>query len=323
MKPPRGSRALPALAALAVVACAHAQTYPTRPVRIIVPLATGSASDALTRTVAQRLGDLWGQQVIVDNMPGSNGIIGGAALAKSAPDGYTLGVFASNHIINASLYSKLPFDVIKDFTPVAQLGWTALVQTVHPSIPARNVSEFVAFARARPGQLNFASPGQGSPTHLAYELFKTMTGTQLVHVPYKAVSQAQTDIIAGQIPTMFMVPVVAGPQQKAGRLRALAVSSPRRVATMPDTPTLDEAGLKGFDLVAWIALAGPANLPADVLNRITGDVKRVLSQPETIERIAGLGLEHDYRSPGELREFLPRDRDRMADLVKRSGTKLE
>jgi tripartite-type tricarboxylate transporter receptor subunit TctC len=303
---------------------AHAQTpYPTRPVRVIVPLATGSASDALARTVALRLGELWKQQVVIDNMPGSNGIIGATAITRAVPDGYTLGVFASNHVINASLYSKLPYDPIKDFSPIAQLGWTALVQTIHPSIPARDVKEFVAFLKARPGQINYASPGQGSPTHLAYELFKSMTGTNLVHVPYKAVSQAQTDLIAGQIPTMFMVPVVAGPQHKAGRLRALAVGSLRRVSTMPDTPTLDESGLKGFEVVAWVTLAGPAGLPQELVNRVTADVKRVLAQPETVERIRGLGLEEDYKSPAELRDFLPKDLARMAEIVRISGAKLE
>ena len=300
-----------AFCALALFAgTASAQNYPAKAVRIVVPLSTGSTSDAVTRVVAQKLSETWGQQVVVENMPGANSIAGASVVARAAPDGYTLVTLATNHIINASLYSKLPFDAINDFTPIAQVGYTAFVLVVHPALPVRTVKEFISLAKARPGQLDFGSPGSGSPAHLCMELFKTMTATQLVHLPYKAVSQAQSDLIAGQIPTMFMVPVVAAPQARAGRLRALAVSSLTRIPALPDVPTLDESGIKGYEIVAWIGLFGPARVPGDIVNKIHADVARNVQLPDVQERMKNLGFEIAVKSPAELKDFLPKDKER-------------
>lgn len=302
---------------------AFAQAYPTRPVRIIVPLSTGSASDALARTVANKLSETWGQQVVVENMPGANGIIGGQAVAKAAPDGYTMLLVASNHVINASLYKSLPYDPIKSFTPIAQVAIVPVVLAIHPSLPAKNVKEFLALAKARPGELAFGTPGSGSPTHLAMELLKTMAGVDLVHVPYKAVSQAQSDLLGGQIASMFIVPHVGVAQAKAGRLRLLGISSLQRVSMAPDVPTLDEAGLKGYEVVPWITIFGPAGMPADIVSKISGDAIKTVSTPEMRERIATMGIEVSVKGSQELRDFLPKDSNKWGELVRRSGAKID
>ncbi len=307
----------------AMAAGAYAQLYPARAVRIIVPLSTGSASDALARTLAGRLGETWGQQVIVENMPGANGIIAAQTVAKAAPDGHTLMMCASNHVINAALYKSLPYDPVKSFSPIAQVAVVPLVLAVHPALPVRNVKEFVALAKARPGELVYASPGSGSPTHLAMELLKTVAGVNLVHVPYKAVSQAQTDLLAGQIPMMFIVPHVGVAQAKAGRLRLLGISSLQRVSIAPDVPTLDEAGLKGYEVVPWVTMFGPVGLPADLVTKISGDVLKIAGTPDMQERIRSLGLEASLKGPQELRDFLPRDTDKWGDMVRRSGAKID
>src|SRR6185436_14953316 len=208
------------VAAVALLACswhgAHAQAYPAKPVRIIVPYGTGSATDALARLIAQKMSDSVGQQVVVDNQPGANGIPASAAVAKAPPDGYTLIMIAANHVVNASLYSKLPYDTLKDFKPVLRVAFAPFILTVHPSLPANNLRELLALAKSRPGELNYASPSNGSPAHLATELLKTQTGVNMTHIPYKAAAQAQADVIGGQVPVMFIVAAAAIPQIKAG-----------------------------------------------------------------------------------------------------------
>ena len=315
--------ALTILFVASFAASAYSQSYPARPVRIIVPLSTGSASDALARSVAAKLGEVWGQQVVVENMPGANGIIAAQTVAKSAADGYTLMVCASNHVINAGLYKSLPYDPVKSFTPIAQMAIVPLVLAVHPSLPARNIREFVALAKARPGELVYASPGSGSPTHLAMELLKTVAGVNLVHVPYKAVSQAQSDLLAGQIPMMFIVPHVGVAQAKAGRLRLLGISSLQRVSIAPDVPTLDEAGIKGYEVVPWVTMFAPAGLSADLVAKISGDVLKIAGTPDMQDRMRNLGLEAAVKGPQELRDFLPRDTEKWADMVRRSGAKID
>ena len=297
--------------------------YPARSVRLIVPLSTGSASDAFARVVAARLSDAWGQQVVVENIPGANTITGSTVLQRAAPDGYTLAVVASNHLINQSLYAKLPYDTIASFTPVVRLGYTPFVLTTHPSVPAKNLKEFLALAKARPGQLTYGSPGSGSPTHLSMEMLKTMGGVDIIHVPYKAVSQAQTDLIGGQISVMLMVPPVAVPQSQAGRIRALAVSSLKRSSLLPDVPTMDESGLKGFNGFAWIGIYGPAKLPAEIVAKVAADATRVVQSPEVADRIRTLGLEVDVLAMPGFLPFLQQDRDYWAEIVKRSGAKID
>jgi len=302
---------------------ASAQPFPSKPIRLIVPYSTGSATDALARLIAQRLSDTVGQQVIVDNQPGANGIPATAAVAKAAPDGYTLIMLAANHVVNASLYSKLPYDTLKDFRPIVRIAFAPFILTVHPSVPVKDLKGFIAFAKAHPGELNYASPSNGSPAHLATEMMKTMAGLNLVHIPYKGAAQAQSDVIGGQVPVMIIVASAALPQIQAGRLRALGVTTSQRLAQAPDIPTLDEAGLKGFELVSWIGLAGPAALPNDITARLAGDVTRIVRDPAVAERIRGLGLEIALMDADAFATYWAKEQARWGEVVRRAGARLD
>ena len=308
-----------------VLACsaASAQTYPSKPVRFIVPYSTGTATDALSRVLAQRFSEAFGQQVIVDNQPGANGIPASAAVAKAAPDGHTIIMFASNHVVNASLYAKLPYDTLKDFRPVMRVAFVAFILTVHPSLPVTDLRSFVSFVKARPGQLNYGSPSNGSPAHLSTELLKSMAGIDLLHVPYKSAAQALSDVIGGQIPVMFVVAPAAIPQIKGGRLRALGVTSPERLTQVPDIPTIDESGLKGFELVSWIGLAGPAGLPGDVVARLSAEITRSLAATEVRDRIRGLGLEIAPMPADEFAAYMAKEQTRWGEVVRRAGARLD
>jgi len=302
---------------------AAAQTYPAKPVRIIVPYGTGSATDALARLIAQKMSDSVGQQVVVDNQPGANGIPASAAVAKAPPDGYTLIMIAANHVVNASLYSKLPYDTLKDFKPVLRVAFAPFILTVHPSLPANNLRELIALAKSRPGELNYASPSNGSPAHLATELLKAQTGVNMTHIPYKAAAQAQADVIGGQVPVMFIVAAAAIPQIKAGRLRALGVTTLERLAQIPEVPTIDEAGIKGFEVISWIGFAGPAGLPADIVSKLGGEFTRIAQQPENTERIKGLGLEISLMQAEPFAIYMAKEQARWAEVVKRAGARLD
>jgi tripartite-type tricarboxylate transporter receptor subunit TctC len=285
-------------------------------VRIIVPYGTGSATDALARLIAQKMSDSVGQQVVVDNQPGANGIPASAAVAKAPPDGYTL-------IMIASLYSKLPYDTLKDFKPVLRVAFAPFILTVHPSLPANNLRELIALAKSRPGELNYASPSNGSPAHLATELLKAQTGVNMTHIPYKAAAQAQADVIGGQVPVMFIVAAAAIPQIKAGRLRALGVTTLERLAQIPEVPTIDEAGIKGFEVISWIGFAGPAGLPADIVSKLGGEFTRIVQQPENTERIKGLGLEISLMQAEPFAAYMAKEQARWAEVVKRAGARLD
>lgn len=302
---------------------AQAQAFPSKPIRMIVPYSTGSATDALSRLIAQRLGENLKQQVVVDNQPGANGIPASATFVKTPPDGHSLMMLAANHVVNASLYAKLPFDTLKDFSPILRIAFAPFVLTVHPSLPVRDLKTFITFVKARPGQLNYGSPSNGSPAHLATELLKTQTGINLVHVPYKTSAQAQTDLLGGQIPTMFVVASAAIPQVKAARLRALGITSARRIAAAPEIPTLDEAGAKGFELISWIGLAGPAGMPQDVIARLSGEVSRIVQSAETSERIQRLGLEISLMSSTEFGAYMAKEQTRLGDVVRKAGARLD
>jgi len=302
---------------------ASAQPYPSKPIRLIVPYSTGSATDALARLTAQRLSETLGQQVIVDNQPGANGIPATAAVAKAAPDGYTLIMLAANHVVNASLYSKLPYDTLKDFRPIVRIGFAPFILTVHPSLPVKDLNSFLAFAKAHPGQLNYASPSNGSPAHLATEMMKTMAGINLVHIPYKGAAQAQSDVIGGQVPVMIIVASAALPQIQAGRLRALGVTTPQRLPQAPDIPTIDEAGLKGFEMISWIGLAGPAALPNDLTNRLAGEVSKIVRDPAVAERIRGLGLEVSVMEAEAFAAYMAKEQARWGEVVRRAGARLD
>jgi tripartite-type tricarboxylate transporter receptor subunit TctC len=304
-------------------ASASAQTYPSKPIRFMVPYSTGSATDALARVLAQKLGEGFGQQVVVENQPGANGIPASATVAKSTPDGHTIIMIAANHVVNASLYSKLPFDTVKDFKAVTRVAFAPFILTVHPSVPVNNLKELIAFAKARPGQLNYASPSNGSPAHLATELLKSMAGIDLVHVPYKAAAQAQSDLIGGQIPVMFVVASAAIPQIKGGRLRAIGVTTSQRLSQVPEIPTIDEGGAKGFEVVSWIGVAGPAGLPAEIVARLNGEVTRIVGLPDVRDRIRGLGLEIALMASDEFGAYMAKEQARWGEVVRRAGARLD
>ncbi len=314
-------------AAGALLACAScvaaAQPYPAKAIRVIVPYGTGSATDALTRLIAQKMSDNVGQQVVVDNQPGANGIPASAAVAKAAPDGYTLIMIAANHVVNASLYSKLPFDTLKDFKPVLRVAFAPFILTVHPSLPVKSVAELVAFAKGRPGEINYASPSNGSPAHLATELLKSQTGINLTHIPYKAAAQAQADVIGGQVPVMFIVAAAAIPQIKAGRLRALGVTTLARLPQIPEVPTIDEAGIKGYEVISWIGFAGPAGLPPDVVTKLSAEITRIVQQADIAERIKGLGLEISLMPAEPFAAYMAKEQARWGEVVRRAGARLD
>src|SRR6187399_2620660 len=265
----RASRLLLALAVVAAFVAptsGFAQNYPSRPVRLVVPFPAGGPADALGRALADKLNKMWGQPVIVENRGGAGGNLGAEVVARAAPDGYTLLLNASSHVINASLYEKLPYDPIKDFTPVSEVASYMLVLVVHPSVSATSVKDFVAFAKAKPDGLSVANAGIGTPTHLAAVLFAQAAGVNLIHVPYRGAAPASTDLIAGQVPAMFNNPVNAVPQVRASTLRALAATGSKRLSLLPDLPTVAESGYPGFETRTWYGLFGPAGLRRSCAN---------------------------------------------------------
>jgi tripartite-type tricarboxylate transporter receptor subunit TctC len=291
---------------------------------MVVPLATGSASDAFARQLAQRLTELWGQSVLVENMPGSNGMIGAQAVARSQPDGYTLMVMAANHVINPSLQPKMPYDAVNDFTWIAQLGFTPLLLVVNPALPVKSLRDLVMLAKRQPGDLTYGSAGSGSPSHLAMEWLGIASGVQFRHIPYKAISQAQSDLIAGHIGAMFMVPSVAIPQAKAGKLRVLATSTLARVPAAADVPTAEESGgLKGFEVKPWVTLGAPAGMRAELVQRIAGDVAKITGDTAFQERVRTVGMEVSFVGPTGLREMMVKDVERWGEIVRRSGAKVD
>ena len=290
---------------LALPASSFAQApYPTRAVRLVVPFPPGGGTDIISRTVAQRLSETWGQPVIVDNRGGANGIIGTDAAAKAKPDGYTLVVVIATHAINPSLYKKLPYDTAADFVPVTLMAQYPFILTIHPALPAKNVREFIALAKARPGQLSYASSGNGSGPHLGYELFKTTATIDVVHVPYKGAGPANVDLISGQVQSMFNNFLAAMPQIKSGRLRVLAVTSARRSQVMPELPTLAESGLPGFDVTGWYALLAPAGTPQTIVAKVQADVAAALRVPAVHSRLSSEGAEPVGSTPEQFAKYL-------------------
>lgn len=312
-----------AAAVMLVSAQSMAQSYPTHPVKLMVPYSTGSATDVLSRVLAQKLSDAWGQSVIVDNQPGANGIPGTATVAKASPDGYTLIMIAANHVANASLYSKLPYDTVKDFRAIARVGQVPFVLCVHPSLPVHSVRDLVALAKQHPGQINYTSPGNGTPGHLSMELFKTMAGINLAHVPYKGAAQALTDMLGGQVPTGFVVVATAIPQIRNNKLRALAISSAKRSPQLPDVASFEELGYKGFDVVSWIGLAGPAGLPNDMVAKISSETLKIVQTTEVRDRLLAIGVEPVPANAEEFGAYIAREHAKWSRLVKDSGAKLD
>ena len=301
-----------------------AATYPAKSVRVIVGLAPGGTTDVFTRILAQRLTDAWGQNVIVENRPGASGMIGGEAVAKAAPDGYTLLVSPQTSLAVApALYGKAPYDTAKDFAPVSLLGSTPLLMIVHPSFPAKSFAEFASHARKPGYPLTFGSGGIGSSPHMAGELLSAQLGIRMTHVPYKGENPAIADTIGGQIPIMFGNLPVAVPHVKTGRLRALANTTAVRSPLAPEVPTLIESGIKGFEIATWYGMLAPAGTSSELVARIRRDASRVLSQPETRERLTNMGVDVIANSPEEFAAYLRSEIARYAKIVKSAGLKAE
>jgi tripartite-type tricarboxylate transporter receptor subunit TctC len=298
---------------------ANAQTdYPTKPIRFIV----GPGPDSLARLFGQKMTEAWGQPVIVDQRGGGGGTISAEAVAKAPPDGYTLLLMTGTHAINPSVY-KTNYDMVRDFAPVTLLGSTPFVLAVHPSVPAKSVAELIKLAKEKPGALNYGSGGSGTPPHLATELFKQMAGVQMVHVPYKTIPAAITDLVGGQLQVMFTVGPAGLPQIKAGRIRGLAVSTAKRSAFAPELPTVAESGLPGYDVFGWNGVLATAGTPRPVIEKLHALFITVMKDAEVRNRMAGFGFEPIGNTPEEFGAFVKEDIARWAKLVKETGAKVE
>lgn len=299
------------------------QSYPSKPIRIISPFAPGGGNDILCRTVAQKLIENLKQQVIVDNRPGANGIIGTEATARAAPDGYTIALIPSGHAVNASLHRKLPYDTIKDFTPITLLGSSPLILAVHPSVPAKGVKALAALARAHPGELTYGSAGIGSSGHLGGALFEALTGTKMVHVPYKGMGPAITDLMAGQVSMVFGTSTSVMPHVHSGRLRALATTGAKRSPALPDLPTVAEAGVPGYEAGLWYGFVGPARIPNEIVRRLNHEIVAVLNARDVRERLANQGVDATPSSPEEFGKLMVTDLERWAKVVQKAGIRVE
>jgi tripartite-type tricarboxylate transporter receptor subunit TctC len=301
---------------------AMAQQYPTRPIRIIALSSPGSGPDIVGRLIGSRFTEAWGQQAIVDTRPGATGIIGAEIAAKAAPDGHTLVILTSQAVIVSVMYEKLPYHLIRDFAPIGLMATTPFILAVHPAVPATSVKELVAHAKAKPGELRYGSGGSGSPPHLSVEIFKSMTGTDILHVPYKGVTPAMTDTVAGQVQMIISVVPAILPTVKAGRLRALGVTSAKRSALVPDVPTIAES-VPGYEFIGWYSLAAPAKTPAAIVAKVNAEVVSALKTPEFRERFSSLGAEPLSSTQQELAAFIQEQAKKMAAAVKASGAKPE
>ena len=305
------------------LAAAQGVAYPAKPVRLIVPFAPGGGTDVVGRALAMKLSEMWNQQVVVDNRGGASTIIGTELAAKSPPDGYTLLMGTTTLAINPSLRRKLPYDTLKDLDPVSQAAFQAYVLAVHPSVPARNVKELIALAKAKPGTLNFGSPGTGSGSHLAGELFAMLSGVRLVHIPYKGSAPALTDLLGGQIQLIFGTILSTYPHVKSGKLRALGVSSPKRSAVLPDVPSIPEGGVAGYGATSWNGVLTPAGVPKPLLAKLNADIVKALQSPEVRERLAADGGEAVGNSAQEFRAHIQHEITMWAKVVKAAGLKPE
>jgi len=304
-----------------VVSGVYAQPYPNRPIRIVVPYPPGGGTDVVARTLAQKMTELMGQQVLVDNRPGANGIIGSDVVAKAAPDGYTLLITLATHVINPALYAKLPYGP-DDHVPVTVLAEYPFVITVHPSLPVKNVKDFVAFAKSRPGQLTFASSGNGSGPHLGMELFKSMAGIDLVHVSYKGAGQAMSDLLSGQVP-IFLNNFLAGAQMiEAGRLRALAVTSRKRSSAAPHVPTVSESGVPGYVVTGWYAMMAPAATPVPVLRAVHEGTVKALKSKEVSGRLSREAAEIVANTPQEFAAFLKLESEKWTAVIRKAKVRI-
>ncbi|MEO8442482.1 MAG: tripartite tricarboxylate transporter substrate binding protein [Betaproteobacteria bacterium] len=307
-----------------VAAAAHAQNYPAKPVRVITPFTAGSAIDTLARVLGQKLGDTWGQQVVTDNRIGANGIIGTEAAAKAPPDGYTVYLGnISTLAVNPHLYLKLPYEALRDFAPVTLAATIPVVLVVHPSLPVKSVRELIALAKAHPGQLNYASGGTGSAQHLPMEMLRVDTGINIVHVPYKGLGPAFSDVLGGQVPMMFTGVSNVVPYMKSGRLRVLAIGSPKRSPTLPEVPTVAQAGVPGFDFDSWTGYLVPVGTPANLIAKLHTDITRTLTAPDVRDKLVTLGFDLVGGTPDAFATLIRTDIARFGKLIKAAGIRAE
>jgi len=315
-----------AIAAGAVTRDVHAQaqSFPAKPVKLVVPFPPGGPLDSVGRAIAQKLTEAWGQSVVVDNRPGAGGNIGADLVAKSAPDGYTVVMGAlSTHAVNPSLYPTMPYNAARDFAPITLVAVTPNVLVVNPSLPVQSVKDLIAYAKANPGKLSFGSGSNGSAGHLAGELFKVDAGIEMVHIPYKGAAPAMQALLAGDTQLMFDNLANSMPQVKAGKLRALAVTTAQRSKLAPDLPTMAEAGVPGFDISTWFGLLAPAGTPPDVVAKWNADTVKILNAPEMRERMTAQGAEAAPTTPAEFAQFIARELAKYARIVKVSGAKID
>ena len=312
-----------ALALAATSAAASAQAYPHKTIRMIVPFPAGGPTDIIARTVGQKLTDSMGQAVVIDNRGGSGGNIGADIVAKAAPDGYTLLMAIVSFAINPSLYSKLSFDPVKDFAPIARTGAATIIFVASPSVGAKTIKDMIALAKAKPKQYNFGSPGSGTPHHLAGELLNTTAGIELTHIPYKGAAPAIADLLGGQVNTAFVSLPAALPHVKAGKLVGLGITSPGRSAVAPDLPTFAEAGLGGYAIENWYGALAPAGTPKDVINKLNTEIVKALQLPDVKERLISQGFETRTSTPDEFAAYLKTEIVKWAGIVKASGAKVD
>jgi tripartite-type tricarboxylate transporter receptor subunit TctC len=308
----------------AAFASACAQSYPAKPVRLIVPYPPGGGTDIFARMLGAKLGDALGQQVVIDNRAGAAGVIGADTAAKAPPDGYTLVVGqASNLAINQHLMSKLPYDPVKDFAPITLIATSPSLLVVHPSLPVLSVKDLVALAKARPGAINYASAGNGSPGHLAAEYFKKLTGTDIVHIPYKGATPAMLDVIAGQASLYFTSPIAAQPYVQSGRLRQIAVTSAQRFPPLPDVPAIAESGYREFDMTTWWGLLAPAGVPKEIVARLNADAVKALNMPEMKDRLASQGAMVVTDTPEQFAAYIKSEIANWGRIVAVSGARTD
>ena len=313
------TRAAAALLAASLALCAHAQPYPSRPVKIIVPFAPGGFTDVVARILQTQLAAAIGQPVVIENKPGAGSTIGTGEVARAKPDGYTLAMVSTTHTITPSIYRKMPYDALADFTPVMKLAEGPYLLVVHPSLPAHSVKELVALAAAEPGKIDYASSGNGSSQHLVGALFGQMAGVKLNHVPYKGSGQAMQDLVGGQVKVSFVGAPNAVPYLGNGRLRALGVTTRKRSADLPDIPSIDEAGITGFDATLWLGLLAPPGTPADIVAKLREAVTKALSTPEARKLVNSAGVDVALSTPEEFAALMKSELQRWGKVVRETG----
>jgi tripartite-type tricarboxylate transporter receptor subunit TctC len=312
-----------AIVGMVAIEAGIGQEYPSKPIRVVVPFPPGGGTDIVARMLTQKMAETLGASFVIDNRSGAGGTIGTEIVARSAPDGYTLAMVSGSHSINPSLYKKLPYDAVKDFSPISLVVSGPGILVVHPSLPTRNVKELIALAKSKPGQLNYASAGNGTPPHLAAELFKLMAGLDIIHVPYKGNTQAFPDLISGQVLMSFPTIPSAIPHVRAGRLRALAVTSRLRSHTVPDIPTIAESGLSGYEASSWYGLLAPAGTPAAIVARLRQEVAKTLQLTDIREKVSSQGLDPVGDTPEEFTAVIQAEIPKWAKVVRASGARAD